>query len=402
MASIKVNQDKCVACGQCVGACPFGQISIVNDCATIEDSCTLCGSCVSACPVEAIELQNSRATTVDLSDHKGILVWAEQSQRQIKPVTFELLGEAKRLASSLDAPVAIALLGENLAAAANSCIQFGADTVYLVDDSQLASFNDETYADVMEQLILQHKPGIVLIGATTYGRSLAPRIASRLNTGLTADCTYLAIDADTKLLLQTRPAFGGNLMATITCPQHRPQMATVRPGVMRALVPDENNLGQIVTAKVTIPENARTKVLEVQHALGENVDLAGAEIVVAAGKGIGNADNLGAIKELAQLLGGVVGVTRPVVDAGWISYSHQIGQTGKTVSPKLYLACGISGAVQHTAGMSGAETIVAINKDPDAPIFRMAHYSLVGDVMDIVHALIDELKKEALNAPLGY
>ena len=393
MADIKVIKDKCLACGLCVGACPFGQIDIVDDCASIGEGCTLCGSCVSACPVAAIELDSPQATTVDLSDYKGILVWAEQNRGLTKPVTFELIGEAKRLAALLAAPVAVALIGEKLATTAATCVDYGADVVYVADDSRLADFNDETYAAVMEQLILQHKPEIVLIGATTYGRSLAPRIASRLNTGLTADCTQLSIDTDTRLLLQTRPAFGGNLMATITCPQHRPQMATVRPGVMRALTPDADRQGQIIAAEVAIPESARTRVLEVCHALGESVDLAAAEIVIAAGKGVGSAANMGAIEELAHLLGGVVGATRPVVDAGWISYSHQIGQTGRTVSPKLYLACGISGAVQHTAGMSGAETIVAINKDPDAPIFRMAHYSLVGDVMDIVHALIAELKK---------
>lgn len=391
MANITIHHEQCVGCGQCVGACPFGQIDLEGGLAIIGDGCTLCSSCVTACPFRAIELTHMQASTVDSSGYKGIWVLAEQSEGQAKEVTYELLGEAKRLAATLDTPVVVALLGENMTSAASSLIQFGADIVYLVDDPRLALFNDELYTEVMVQLIEQHKPEILLIGATTYGRSLAPRIASRLDTGLTADCTQLAIDAETKLLLQTRPAFGGNLMATITCPKHRPQMATVRPGVMRALAPNATRAGQIITPKVEIPETTRTRVLEVCKAIGENVDLAAAEVVVAAGKGIGNAANLQAIEELAHLLGGVVGATRPVVDAGWISYSHQIGQTGKTVSPKLYLACGISGAVQHTAGMSGAETIVAINKDPDAPIFRMAHYSLVGDVMEIVQALIDEL-----------
>lgn len=392
MANININQEQCVGCGLCVGACPFGQIDIVTDLATIGEGCTLCGSCVTACPLGAIEPPHTHTPTADISGYSGIWVLAEQNEGQVKAVTYELLGEAKRLAATLGTPVAVALFGERMAAAATTLVQFGADIVYLVDDSRLALFNDELYAEAMVQLIEQHKPEILLIGATTYGRSLAPRIASRLNTGLTADCTQLAIDAETGLLLQTRPAFGGNLMATITCPRHRPQMATVRPGVMRALAPDAERIGQIITPPVHIPQTTRTRVLEVCQAIGENVDLAAAEIVVAAGKGIGSAANLKAIEELAHLLGGVVGATRPVVDAGWISYSHQIGQTGKTVSPKLYLACGISGAVQHTAGMSGAETIVAINKAADAPICRIAHYSLVGDVMEIVQALIDELK----------
>lgn len=394
MASIRIEPAKCVACGQCVGACPFGQIQLEADVAKIGEGCTLCGSCVSACPLEAIELERAQTISNDLSDHRGVLVWAEQNEGQIKPVTFELLGEARRLAQQLDAQVSVALLGGNMWPAATTCIGYGADVVYLVNDSRLALFNDEIYVAVMEQLIRKYKPEILLIGATTYGRSLAPRLASRLNTGLTADCTQLAIDPEKRLLLQTRPAFGGNLMATITCPQHRPQMATVRPGVMRAMALDADRHGQIVIPPLEIPKTMRTRVLEACHTQGENVDLTAADIVVAAGKGIGGAANMKAIEELAQLLGGVVGATRPVVDAGWISYSHQIGQTGKTVSPKLYIACGISGAVQHTAGMSGAETIVAINKDPDAPIHRMAHYSLIGDVMDIVQALIDELRKQ--------
>ncbi|NLW17252.1 MAG: electron transfer flavoprotein subunit alpha [Firmicutes bacterium] len=395
MASIRVEPAKCVACGQCVGACPFGQIQLQDDVATIGEGCTLCGSCVSACPLDAIEMETSQAASVDLSDYKGILVWAEQSEGQVKPVTFELLGEARRLAEQLQAPVAVALLGEDMTTAAASCIHYGADRVYLVDDPRLAGFNDEIYAAVMEQVIELYKPEILLMGATTYGRSLAPRLASRLHTGLTADCTQLAIDPDSRLLLQTRPAFGGNLMATITCPRHRPQMATVRPGVMRALSPDAGGQGQIVPPPVEIPETTRIRVLEVCQTLAEDVDLTAAEVVVAAGKGVGSAANMQAIEELAQLLGGVVGATRPVVDAGWIDYSHQIGQTGKTVSPKLYIACGISGAVQHTVGMQGAETIVAINKDPEAPIFQIAHYSLVGDVMEIVQALIEELRSRS-------
>lgn len=393
MISIRVDQNRCVACGQCVEACPFGQIQLEMDVATIGDRCTLCGSCISACPLEAIELEGAQPVANTMTDHRGILVWAELSGGQVKPVTFELLGEARRLAQQLGVPVAVALLGASTSSAASDCIKYGADLVYLVDDARLALYNDEIYAAVMEQIIRMYRPEILLMGATTYGRSLAPRLASRLNTGLTADCTQLAIDTEKRLLLQTRPAFGGNLMATITCPQRRPQMATVRPGVMKALPPDADRQGQVIVPPVEIPQTSKTRVLEVIQLQGDQVDLTAAEIVVAAGKGIGSAANMKLIAELAQLLGGVVGATRPVVDAGWISYSHQIGQTGKTVSPKLYIACGISGAVQHTAGMSGAETIVAINKDPDAPIHRIAHYSLIGDVIDIVQALIAELKK---------
>ena len=283
-------------------------------------------------------------------------------------------------------------MGENIAEAAKTLIAHGADRVYRVDHPLLKHFNDQSYADIFVQLIRRYRPEIVLLGATTYGRSLAPRIASRLDTGLTADCTGLEIDRERRIILQTRPAFGGNLMATIICPDRRPQMCTVRPKVMKALVPDPARRGEIIDPDVTVPENTAVRVTEMVKTLSEAVNLAEADIVVSAGRGIGDPKNLGIIEELAKVLGGAMGASRAVVDAGWAAYSRQVGQTGKTVSPKVYFACGISGAVQHLAGMSSSDRIIAINRDRDAPIFKVAHFGIVGDVLEVVPAMTREFK----------
>lgn len=393
MANIRVLSEKCVGCETCVGACPFGQITMIDGLAGINAGCTFCGSCVEACPMDAIALERDAQPTVSLSEHSGVWVFAEQTDGQPRNVAFELLGEANRLATARGATVSAVLFGHNLAAATQQLIHYGAEQVLAADHPALAQYNDELYAELFTRLIKEHRPEIVLIGASSYGRSLAPRVACRLNTGLTADCTILSIDPGTGLLLQTRPAFGGNLMATIVCPHHRPQMATVRPRVMQALQPDHNRQGLVIPVNYLPPQTLHTRVLEVFRADAGSANLADAEVVVAVGKGIGSAANLPTFEQLAAALGGVVGATRPVVDAGWVQYSQQIGQTGKTVAPRLYVACGISGAVQHLAGMSSAETIVAINKDPEAPIFQLAHFGIVGDVLEVVPALLKELKQ---------
>ena len=269
----------------------------------------------------------------------------------------------------------------------------GADQVFLAEHPGLAVFRDEPYAAVLAAAVNQYRPSILLFGATAAGRSLAPRLAARLRTGLTADCTGLDIDRDSGDLLQTRPAFGGNIMATIVTPNHRPQMATVRPGVLKAVQRDDSRRGEIV--KLAVSNDllaARTGVSGFSAEDAETVNLEDASIIVAGGRGLGSAENFALVKELAALLGGAVAASRAVVDEGWISYAHQIGQTGKTVAPRLYIACGISGAVQHLAGMQGSEIIVAINKNPDAPIFKMATYGLVGDVVQILKELIGQLK----------
>lgn len=392
MSNIRVIREQCVGCEACVGACLYGAITMNAGVAEISEACTLCGACVTGCNFEAIELQRDSPARGASASHAGIWVFVEQREGKVRGVSYELLGEATRLAVTLGAVVSAIFIGEGIASIAEGIIHYGADEVYVVDRPDLRHFNDELYADIFAQLIEKHRPEIVLMGATTYGRSLAPRVASRLNTGLTADCTELAIDKETKALLQTRPAFGGNLMATILCPHHRPQMATVRPRVMKALEPDYGRIGQIHKVDLPRPETLKTRVLEVVSNLSESINLAEAEVIVAVGKGIESSHNLDLIKEFTSVLGGAMAASRPVVDAGWMDVSLQIGQTGKTVAPKLYLACGISGAVQHLVGMSSAEVIVAINKDPEAPIFEVAHYGIVGDVMEVIPALIEEIK----------
>ena len=298
----------------------------------------------------------------------------------------------RTLADDRNITLTAVILGKSLDDAGKKLISQGADKVLLVEDESLAHYNDESYTDIFVQLIEQNKPEIILMGATTYGRSLAPRIASRINTGLTADCTKLEIDPEDGKLLQTRPAFGGNLMATIICPNHRPQMATVRHKVMKELEPDENRNGEIIRPDVNIPKDLRVKVIEVVSTVSEMVPLAEADIIVSGGRGMGDPKNFALINELAEVLGGAVGASRATVDAGWIEYSHQVGQTGQTVGPQVYFACGISGAIQHLAGMSSSDTIIAINKNPDAPIFKVATFGIVGDVMEILPLLIKEFK----------
>lgn len=394
MAKIRILLDKCIGCKICVGACPFNAIRVSEKKAAIQENCTLCGACVSSCKFKAIELEkDEEGPAVDISTYKNVWVFGEQKSGEPANVALELLGEGRKLADQLKVKLAAVILGDNVEAAAKKLISFGADEVYLVDHPSLKEFNDESYADIFVQLISRYKPEIVLMGATTYGRSLAPRVASRLNTGLTADCTKLEIDLEKRLLMQTRPAFGGNLMATIICPNHRPQMSTVRPKVMKALEQDLSRNGEIIRPDIVIPEDVKVKVVEVVTTLAEKVNLTEADIIVSGGRGLGDPKNFALIEELAKVLGGAVGASRATVDAGWIEYSHQVGQTGKTVGPKVYFACGISGAVQHLAGMSSSDTIIAINKNPDAPIFKVATLGIVGDVLEVLPALISEFKR---------
>ena len=394
MASIRIITEKCYGCGICVKACPFNAIRIIDKKAVIQENCTLCGACVSSCKFDAIEfIKDEAVAAADISAYKGVWVFAEQKEGVVANVVLELLGEGKKLADQLGEKLSAVLLGSGMEAAARKLISYGADNVYVVDHPSLEKFNDESYADIFTQLVNRYKPEIVLMGATTYGRSLGPRVASRLNTGLTADCTKLEIDPERWLLLQTRPAFGGNLMATIICPDHRPQMSTVRPKVMKAPEPDLSRVGEVIRPDIDIPGDVRIKVIETVSTLCEKVSLAEADIIVSGGRGLGDPKNFALVEELANILGGAVGASRAVVDAGWVDYSHQVGQTGKTVGPKVYFACGISGAVQHLAGMSSSDTIIAINKDPDAPIFKVATFGITGDEVEVLKALIAEFKR---------
>ncbi len=392
--SIKVLSEKCVACEVCIPACPYGAISMQDELAVIGDECTLCGSCVEVCATEAILIMDEREATEDLNDYSGIWVFAEQRKGQIASVAYELLGEGRKLADKLGQPLAAALFGNSMQEAAQELIYHGADEVYLADDPVLADFHEDSYAQVLTDLINQYKPNIVLAGATAIGRSFIPKVAVKLHTGLTADCTQLEINPETKLLEQTRPAFGGNIMATILCPYNRPQMATVRHKVMKQATCDKNRKGKIITKEINAGQlTLRTRLIEMVEEITDTVNLTEADIIVSGGRGLAKPENFKLIEDLAKVLGGAVGASRPTVDAGWIPYSHQVGQTGKTVCPKLYIACGISGAIQHLAGMQSSDVIVAINSDPEAPIFNVATYGIVGDLFDVLPALTQRFKE---------
>ncbi|MDF2617069.1 MAG: electron transfer flavoprotein alpha subunit [Sedimentibacter sp.] len=392
MASINIINEKCVGCKKCVGACPFGAIDIKDKKAAINEKCTLCGSCADSCKFNAINFIRDEIVQKDLSAYRGIWVFAEHRYGKLKTVSLELLAKARELSEKLEVPVTAVLIGNNIKSIAQELCAYGADEVLVMDEEWLDDFNDHVYGEVMVQLIKEYKPEIVLIGATSNGRSLAPHISSTLRTGLTADCTVLEVDKEERLLLQTRPAFGGNLMATIVCPNNRPQMATVRPKVFKVLEPDYTKTGKITILTGYSPiESFVKKIRNIDNEEGAN--LSDADIIVSVGRGIGSAKNIQLAQELADALGGALGSSRPVVDQGWMPYSQQVGQTGKTVAPKVYIACGISGAIQHLAGLADIETIIAINTDPDAPIFKIANYCIVGDVREILPLLTKEIKE---------
>jgi electron transfer flavoprotein alpha subunit len=393
MIEIRIT-DKCTGCEKCIPSCPYGAIEVIDKKAIIKDTCTLCGACVDSCPFKAIELTKKEVKMAGLDKYKGVWVFAEQRNGKIQSVVYELLGKGREIANQLKVELAAVLLGEKMDKAAQKLIGYGTDKVYLADHEKLKDFRDDSYADVLVDLISEYKPEIILAGATSIGRSLIPKVATRLQTGLTADCTGLDIDKERKILLQTRPAFGGNIMATIICPNHRPQMATVRHKVMKEAPFDEKRKGEIIRVEVDpkkIP--LRTEVIKMVERMEETVLLEEADIIVSGGRGLGAPENFKLIEELAKTLGGAVGASRATVDANWIPYAHQVGQTGKTVCPKIYIACGISGQIQHLAGMQSSDIIVAINKDPEAPIFNVATYGIVGDLFEVVPLLTKKLKE---------
>lgn len=393
---ITVIEEKCVGCKQCVKACPFEAIEMQDKLACIDlTKCTVCGACVETCKFDAIEIaEREEAVKIDHSRFKGVWVLAEQFDGHIESITYELLGEGRKLADDLGMELCAVLLGSDIGGRTQELIARGADKVYLADAPELAYFSDEPYAKVIIKMIRDYSPNIVLCGATTVGRSLVSRVAVSVNAGLTADCTGLAIDPETSNLLQTRPAFGGNIMATIVTPDHRPQMSTVRHKVMKEAEVDASRTGEVVTVALT-PDllTSRTKRLRYVPEETATVNIAEANILVSGGRGLQKPENFEVIAELAKVLKAGIGASRAAVDANWIPYSHQVGQTGKTVCPKLYIACGISGQIQHLAGMSSADTIVAINRDPDAPIFSVATYGVVGDALEIIPKLTAECRK---------
>lgn len=403
MSGLMVDAARCVGCKRCERACAFGGIVVEGRLARPTDACTLCGGCVEACPVDAISIERDEAGEGpgrDLSAYRDIWVIAQvDAEGALLPVVFELVGKALELAEARGCQV-VAVLGEAGRAPrqAERLAATGVAEVIHTVDERLAHADAEVFTQWICALAEERRPEAMLFGATAFGRELAPRVAVRLQTGLTADCTALDIDPKTGALLQTRPAFGGNLMATIECPAHRPQMATVRPGVFAA--PECVTAGAgagadlaagIITQAPLAPEVAlRVTVLDIEPVTGGSI--AQAERLVVVGRGIGSKKNLPLMERLAELLHAELGCTRPLVEAGWLDYAHQVGQTGAVVAPKLLVSIGVSGAIQHLAGIGGAETVVAINEDAAAPIFGVADYAVVGDAVEVVTELIAQLE----------
>lgn len=403
MSGLMVDAARCVGCKRCERACAFGGIVVEGRLARPTDACTLCGGCVEACPVDAIAIERDEAgerSGRNLSAYRDIWVIAQvDAEGALLPVVFELVGKALELAKVRGCQV-VAVLGEAGRAPhqAERLAATGVAEVIHTVDERLAHADAEVFAQWICALAEERRPEAMLFGATAFGRELAPRVAVRLQTGLTADCTALDIDPKTGALLQTRPAFGGNLMATIECPAHRPQMATVRPGVFAA--PERVTAGAgtgadlaagIITQAPLAPEVApRVAVLGIEPVAGGLI--AQAERLVVVGRGIGSKKNLPLMERLAELLHAELGCTRPLVEAGWLDYAHQVGQTGAAVAPKLLVSIGVSGAIQHLAGIGGAETVVAINEDAAAPIFGVADYAVVGDAVEVAAELIAQLE----------
>ena len=333
---------------------------------------------------------------MDLAEYKGIYVIAEQFEGKLRDVSFELLGQARVLADTIGDEVGAVLIGKDVKPLAQELIAHGAHKVYVYDDAQLEHYNTTAYAKVLVDFFNKQKPNVYLVGATNIGRDLGPRVANMLKTGLTADCTQLGVDDDNKTIVWTRPALGGNIMAEIICPDNRPQMGTVRPHVFKKPEADASAQGEVIDMKADLTDaDFMTKFVELIKLGDGGVKIEDADAIVAGGRGMNSEEpfKTGILKEFADVLGGAVGASRAAVDAGWIDALHQVGQTGKTVAPKIYVACAISGAIQHLAGMTGSDCIIAINKDEDAPIFKVCDYGIVGDVFDVLPKLTAAIKK---------
>lgn len=392
--AVRVITDKCRGCKICVKACPFDAITMVGKVAEIGSACTACGVCVEKCPFDAI-IREEKESSTDLSLYHGVWVFAEQRAGKLMSVAIELLGEGRRLADEIGTELCAVLCGSGISDLTKELIGYGADKVYVADSPILENYRTDAYTEVIYQAVTEYKPEIVLLGATHIGRDLGPCLAVKAGTGLTADCTRLEIDPEDKKIKQTRPAFGGNLMATIVCPNHRPQMSTVRPGVMNKAPFDADRTGEVVPLTVSITEDdVRTKILKIVKSATEMVSLTDADIIVSGGMGLGSKEGFDKLKELADVLGGTIAASRAAVDASWIDHSYQVGQTGTTVKPQVYFACGISGAIQHIAGMQNAGLIIAVNKDENAPIFEVADYGIVGDLHKVIPALTEAFRQE--------
>jgi len=394
---IRIIIENCTGCGVCESNCPFGAIEMQDDVAVIdEEACTLCGACVEACPFEAIEMKKGEETEIfpKKEEFKGVMTFAEFAHGELSRVALEMLSIGREIAEKRGTTLSSVIIGNgDLTHYAEKLIKHGVDRVYIIENSKFRYFNDELFSEALISLINEKTPEVFIGGATSQGRALLPRVAASLRVGLTADCTELDIDEGGNLL-QTRPAFGGNIMATILTPNHRPQIATIRPRVMKVPSCDENRKGTIEKFDFN-PDSIRiAKIIRDSVKIKEEgINLADAEIIVSGGRGVGGKEKFKIIFDLAKELNATVGASRAAVDAGWISYPHQVGQTGTTVSPKLYIACGISGAIQHQVGMKSSDVIIAINTDPGAPIFDVATYGFVADLHKIIPNLINEIRR---------
>ncbi|SHE52847.1 electron transfer flavoprotein subunit alpha [Clostridium fallax] len=396
MAKLVINQDKIGNIEEIIKICPFGAMENVGGKLEINASCKMCRLCVKKGPKGAVEYVEEEVKKIDKSLWNGITVYVDHVEGEIHPVTYELIGKARELANKVNQKVYCLFMGYKIKDKAEELLHYGVDDVFVYDKKQLENFKIEPYTAVFEDFINKIKPSVLLVGATTVGRSLAPRVAARFRTGLTADCTILDIKENTDLV-QIRPAFGGNIMAQIITPNSRPQMATVRYKVMSAPERTEETSGKINLCEIDDDKlNSNMNVLEVVPKENEK-GIADADVIVVAGRGIKSEKDMAMVKELADLLEGEVAVTRPLIEAGWADAKKQVGLSGRTVRPKLIITCGVSGAVQFTAGMDNSDYIFAINKDEKAPIFKVANYGVVGDIYEIVPKLIEKIKvlKEA-------
>lgn len=397
MAKLVVHNEKIDNKSEAIKLCPFGAMDIVNDNIEINASCKMCRLCVRKGPEGAFEyVEGEKKPSVDKSLWKGVGVYVDHVEGDIHPVTFELIGKARELAAKVNQEVYCVFVGHDIEDKAEELLHYGVDKVYVYDSEKLKEFRIEPYTAAFEDFINKVKPTAILVGATTVGRSLAPRIAARFRTGLTADCTVLDIKENTDLV-QIRPAFGGNIMAQIITPNSRPQLATVRYKVMLAPERSEDVNGQII--RCTIEDEKLASNIDVLEVFKKEAEtgISDAEVLVVAGRGVKTEKDLAMIEELAKLLGGEVAVTRPLIESGWADAKRQVGLSGRTVRPKLIITLGVSGAVQFTAGMNKSDVIFSINKDEKAPIFQVAHYGIVGDMYEIIPQLIENIKlsKEA-------
>ena len=395
---IQIAQN-CVGCGKCVSACPFGALSVVGGKATASAACTMCGSCVSVCPMHALCLPAATTPAVkkDISAYKGVWVFIEISDdghtQKVRPVGFELLSKGRELADQLGEELCAVVIGEDVENYALELSQYGTDKIYAVSSPAYHMYNTLAYANAMVTLIKKYTPSAVLFPSTYIGRDLSPRISSELFVGLTADCTNLSVKEGN--LIQTRPAFGGNILADIKCPGYRPQMATVRPNVFKKVVTTAGRMAQLISETIPVPvEAGKVRVLQTHmDPVSTAQKLDEAEVVLAGGRGMKDQAGFDLLNKLAAKLGGKVGASRAAIDMGLQPKENQIGQSGVTISSKLYIACGISGAVQHTVGIEHSEVIIGINKDANAPIFNMCKYAFVGDAKQVLAKALEQLKK---------